>query len=414
MLETAVIVLRPAHHPLWMARCAGLSLLGRALLALGDAGARYVAVLGATPELLRAALGTRHSKAAALPLPASTSAAELAELVGAAEDSLLLVLDQPQIIERANLAPLLRAAVPSFWEARGSTPDGAVVAPLRALHRGLSVSAAFASGLTFHAVPPAHPVFTCPVLSRAQLPALEAALLDTTRKPIAVDGVVAYYAMRPVSRRLTRALWDTAVTPNQATLVSMFLGLLAAPVAAQGGYGPHLLAAFLLFAGATVDCVDGELARLKHQGSRAGEWLDTLSDDLSTAGYLIGLGLGVPSLPYGLSPLWLGMGSAALFLLSNVYIYYVLARYVGVIDTTRFPYFFLSAPGRPRRPDTLRGKIGGVLVYALKRDFFVALFMLLALCGAPWLSLLLLGTGACFNAIAALLTGLLGRPGAAR
>jgi phosphatidylglycerophosphate synthase len=401
MIDVAVLSLRGESQPLWFSRAAGLSLLGRALLALGDVGVRTIVLVGGGEGLVRSALAGRRSKASLCFLGEWASPADIAEVAGLSPSDSILLVARPCALEKANLKALL-----SCEDAcRFSTTPHLVAAPLSSFS---SLSAPVA-GLALREVAPVHPALALPLSTEEEVRAAEEALLETTRKPVAVDGVVAYYAMRPVSRRLTRSLWDTPLTPNQITLISMLLGLLAAPLAAAGGYQNHLLATLLLFAGATVDCVDGEIARLKHLGSRSGEWLDTLSDDLSTAGYLIGLGLGVPWLPGGLSPFWFGLGTAILFLLSNIYIYYVLAVHVGVIDTTRFPYFFLSAPGRHRRPDTLRGKIAGLVVYALKRDFFVAFFVLLALCDAPWLSLLLLGCGSALNAGAALLTGLLGK-----
>src|SRR5262249_25722991 len=115
------------------------------------------------------------------------------------------------------------------------------------------------------------------------LAAAERRVAESVRKSVEHDGFVAYYLMRPIARRLVRALIETRVTPNQVTIAALLLGTGAALLA----YSSHFaLAGLLYWLGATVDCVDGDLARLRLEGSRAGEWFDTLADDATTFGLL--------------------------------------------------------------------------------------------------------------------------------
>ena len=95
-------------------------------------------------------------------------------------------------------------------------------------------------------------------------------------------GVSAYtlYVNRPAGRWLAAGAHVLGLTPNQVTLISaafsfLAIGLLAAaPRTAAVGLaaGAALVLAFAL------DSADGQLARLRRAGSRAGEWLDHTTD----------------------------------------------------------------------------------------------------------------------------------------
>jgi len=117
-------------------------------------------------------------------------------------------------------------------------------------------------------------------------------LLNSLRKPLLIDGVVGYVIMRPVTLRISAAISKLPITPNMVTLFCLVLGITGALLA---GTTKDLLyvqiGAFLYFAGATLDCVDGELSRLKFMGSKIGAWLDTLVDDSTTMFFNLGLAL---------------------------------------------------------------------------------------------------------------------------
>jgi hypothetical protein len=107
----------------------------------------------------------------------------------------------------------------------------------------------------------------------------EAVLFDRLGKP--TDGVVSRHFNRKVSRRLSRLLVRTPLTPNHISLMTLGVSLLAAWCVAQPAY-LWLAAGGLLFQLASiVDGCDGEVAKLKYLGSRSGEWIDTIADNIS-------------------------------------------------------------------------------------------------------------------------------------
>jgi hypothetical protein len=92
------------------------------------------------------------------------------------------------------------------------------------------------------------------------------------------DGFYSTFVLRRLSWRLTGLAERTGLTPNQVTLISFAIGLIAAGCLAVGGRGWAVTGAVLLQVCLVVDCVDGELARYRRRFSRFGAWLDATTD----------------------------------------------------------------------------------------------------------------------------------------
>jgi 1L-myo-inositol 1-phosphate cytidylyltransferase / CDP-L-myo-inositol myo-inositolphosphotransferase len=107
------------------------------------------------------------------------------------------------------------------------------------------------------------------------------------------DGHIDRHINRPVSALVTLALLRTRITPNQVTLAAGLLGLAAGAVIAHGGREMPVIGAFMFQLSVILDCVDGELARLKQQFSRWGEWLDIVTDTVATVAVFIGIAVAV-------------------------------------------------------------------------------------------------------------------------
>ena len=103
------------------------------------------------------------------------------------------------------------------------------------------------------------------------------------------DGPVSRHLNRPVSRWLTRYLVDTAVTPNQISVVSWLLSCVAAGLFAVGGYPALAAGGALGQLASIIDGCDGEIARLKHSQSEFGGWFDAILDRYADAFLLFGL-----------------------------------------------------------------------------------------------------------------------------
>jgi hypothetical protein len=92
------------------------------------------------------------------------------------------------------------------------------------------------------------------------------------------DGYLSTWAVRPLSRRVTRFGLARGWTPNLVSVASLALGLLAAALVTTDNRWLWIVAAVLLQVALVVDCVDGEIARFTRRFSAFGAWLDGVGD----------------------------------------------------------------------------------------------------------------------------------------
>jgi phosphatidylglycerophosphate synthase len=151
-----------------------------------------------------------------------------------------------------------------------------------------------------------------------------------------VDALLTWRCSNPITRALSyRSL---ALTPNHVTLVAISIGLCACALAAQAqSYLAFALAGLLLEVNSILDTVDGELARLRYQYSKLGQWLDNLSDDVIDNLFIF-------SVSYALGGWWmyLGLLGAGGRLTVAVFTYVSVYRTTGTGDVFAFRWWFES------------------------------------------------------------------------
>src|SRR5207248_4632230 len=104
-------------------------------------------------------------------------------------------------------------------------------------------------------------------------------LYRQSRKPH--DIVWNTYVSRPAAALVLPLLRRTAATPNQVTFASLLVALAGdALLVAWPGWAALVVAALVLQASYVLDCVDGQLARLKNMSTPVGAHLDFLMDEL--------------------------------------------------------------------------------------------------------------------------------------
>jgi phosphatidylglycerophosphate synthase len=134
-------------------------------------------------------------------------------------------------------------------------------------------------------------------------------LLDRLRwRP---GGLVAKHLNRPISTRLSYLIIDTPITPNQTTVVAFIIGAVGVGLIFMGGYVNTIVGTFLLQMNSVVDGIDGELARVRHQNSDFGAYLDSVCDEILNSGTMIGVGYNLSTYVYGGKPLYLVAGLLA-------------------------------------------------------------------------------------------------------
>ncbi|MHC4278082.1 MAG: CDP-alcohol phosphatidyltransferase family protein [Planctomycetota bacterium] len=100
------------------------------------------------------------------------------------------------------------------------------------------------------------------------------------------DSLFSIYVSRKFSRLVSGTLVSLPITPNQITLLSFFIGIMACWFFLQGGYWYSVIGVMVLYASTILDLSDGEVARLKLTSSRYGAFLDTISDGTVFGGVL--------------------------------------------------------------------------------------------------------------------------------
>ncbi len=146
-----------------------------------------------------------------------------------------------------------------------------------------------------------------------------------------VDGLLNWRLSTPI----TRLLANTPITPNQVTFVSFAVGvtgagllLLRTPWAIGVGGG-------LLQLQSVLDSCDGELARLRYQGSKLGQWLDNVTDDVLDVAFIAcaGFALGPPWQ-------WVTLVASLARALAQVGVYHEVYRRHGTGDVYKFRIWY--------------------------------------------------------------------------
>lgn len=117
-----------------------------------------------------------------------------------------------------------------------------------------------------------------PIRDAASRRAAERALVAGLGKSF--EGPVDRYFNSFFSRPITAVLMRTPIRPNHITLAATLIGLVGAAFLLGGTWQAYAIGGTLLELQCILDSCDGEIARLKYQGSRLGQWLDTITDGI--------------------------------------------------------------------------------------------------------------------------------------
>ena len=112
-------------------------------------------------------------------------------------------------------------------------------------------------------------------------------------KSFDVEEIIDLIVFRPISFLFVKLIYSTNITPNQISVVSMFFGLLAGVMLGFGKYEFIIIGAALVFLSNMLDCADGQLARLKKNGTKIGRIIDGFIDYATGLSVFLGLGFAV-------------------------------------------------------------------------------------------------------------------------
>lgn len=190
-----------------------------------------------------------------------------------------------------------------------------------------------------------------------------------------VDALINWRFSMRITRILARR--SLAVTPNHVTITAILVGLAASFVASRSGYAMFAIAGVMLEVNSILDSCDGELARLRYQYSKLGQWLDNLSDDIVDNLFIIAVGAGLGGVWR-----WLGLAAAGGRILVSLTTYLDVYRRTGTGDVFAFRWWFETDKVTaddvydPTSPITWLRSFG-------RRDTYVFVWMVVLLCGFP-------------------------------
>lgn len=182
------------------------------------------------------------------------------------------------------------------------------------------------------------------------------------------------------SMRITRVLSHLSLsfTPNHITICAILVGIFASVLASRGDYLPVAIAGVLLEFNSILDSCDGELARLRYQYSKLGQWLDNLSDDIVDNLFLAAVGYGIGGIW-----MWLGLAAAIGRVLVSLSTYADVYRRTGTGDVFAFRFWFEKQEAShdeiydPKAITTWLRSLG-------RRDTFVFFWMIACVVGFPY------------------------------
>lgn len=111
-------------------------------------------------------------------------------------------------------------------------------------------------------------------------------------KKIEVEEIFDLYFYRPLAFLLVKAIYNTNITPNQLTVISMVFGVIGGICYSFGSHSAFMLGAAFYLLYNVFDCSDGQLARLKKNGTAIGRILDGIADYVVSVALYFGIGFG--------------------------------------------------------------------------------------------------------------------------
>ncbi len=112
-------------------------------------------------------------------------------------------------------------------------------------------------------------------------------------KMVEVEELFDLFLFRPLAFLFVKAIYRTRITPNQITLYSISVGVAAGVCFGFGTPGVIEAGAAFYILSIILDCADGQLARLKKNGTRMGRLLDGLVDYITETCVFLGVSIGL-------------------------------------------------------------------------------------------------------------------------
>jgi len=111
-------------------------------------------------------------------------------------------------------------------------------------------------------------------------------------KTVEIEEVFDLIFYRPLAFLFVKLIYKTSITPNQLTAAAMVIGVIGDVFFAVAIPFSLVIASVFLIIYDVFDCADGQLARLKKNGTPAGRILDGVADYVVTISAYLAIGIG--------------------------------------------------------------------------------------------------------------------------
>ncbi len=112
-------------------------------------------------------------------------------------------------------------------------------------------------------------------------------------KAIEVEEIFDLIIYRPLAFLFVKATYSMNITPDMVSLVALSIGSTAGIMFGFGGYTFLVIGAILYFMSNVLDCADGQIARLKKNGTKVGRIVDGFVDYIVSIFVFVGIGIGL-------------------------------------------------------------------------------------------------------------------------
>jgi phosphatidylglycerophosphate synthase len=115
-------------------------------------------------------------------------------------------------------------------------------------------------------------------------------------KVVEIEEILDLILYRPLAFIFVKATYSTNITPNQVSSIAMLFGVIAGILFGFGTKNYVLAAAGFYLICNILDCADGQIARLKNNGTKVGRIVDGFIDYVVSFAVYVGIGVGLTGL----------------------------------------------------------------------------------------------------------------------
>lgn len=115
-------------------------------------------------------------------------------------------------------------------------------------------------------------------------------------KTVEAEEVFDLLIYRPLAFLFVKITYSINLTPNVVSAIAMLVGVIGGILFGFGRKDYNALGAICYFSCNVLDCADGQIARLKKNGTKVGRIVDGFIDYIVSIAVFVGIGIGMTSL----------------------------------------------------------------------------------------------------------------------